>query len=371
MRFLLAFLGFLLLFSCQDGEESSSPLQQYFPVTPSNQQEIVNKYYVHYKAADSYDTRTNIEYQHYQQTKEGGLQLTDYDAGFEMESINSYQFTGAKMIHKERQWYLRGDTIENSILQPVFMDWEQDTTTYQRTEYFDWGERTWLFQQLTQRDTIIEERAAKVFEGSMTLTVLQKEKEEKTYSFRYQKSYVSGIGLFHLEQTSEQGRLKIELVEQLPFKSFSEQANHQLHRVAYIDSDKVLDKDNNLQLCDTQQEIFDYYNGTPDAGFNGGKGALKLALLPKIDSKLLYEESGYLTFRFVINCNGETGWFVTEQADLDFQVKQFPEATIQHLFELIVDLDTWHPTIIRGEARDAYAYLTIKLKDGEITDFLP
>jgi len=368
--YLLLFCGALA--TCQQAEPIGAA-QPYFPSSTTLKQGIANKYYVHYKSKDSYDTRTNITYTLYQSDGTGQLKRTELNAGFDVEQIDQYSFEGSKMILNERQsinWL--GDTIDVKIGPAIHSDWQEDTATIIRMEQWEWGSRTATSQQLSNQNTIILGKPAKQFMGTFKVTALMEEEEEpREHNYEYKKTYVEGIGLFAYEHQSEDATLRMELVEQIPYVTFTKLANHGIQRVAYIDPNEVLDKSSDFQLCDKISKIADYYNGTPDAGFDGGKGALKRQLLPKIDTTKLGKESGYLTFRFVINCKGELGWFKTEQAGLDFQEKEFPKELIQYLYEIIAELDTWHPTIIQEEAQDAYVYLTIKLKDGAIIDFLP
>lgn len=53
------------------------------------------------------------------------------------------------------------------------------------------------------------------------------------------------------------------------------------------------------------------------------------------------------------------------------QEKQFPKETINHLYKVIAELKTWNPCVINQEPRDAYFYLTFRLKNGVIPDILP
>lgn len=142
-------------------------------------------------------------------------------------------------------------------------------------------------------------------------------------------------------------------------------------RVAYIQPETTLDNPTDFTTCFEQQFVNDYYNGDPDAAYNGGKQALLTDILGQLNQESLGDESGYLTFRFIINCEGRAGWFTIEQADLDFMQKQFSPVLVEHLFTILQSLDQWHPTVIRAEERDAYCYLTFKLNHGQLIDLLP
>ncbi len=72
-----------------------------------------------------------------------------------------------------------------------------------------------------------------------------------------------------------------------------------------------------------------------------------------------------------MNCKGEAGRFVTEQADLDFQPKEFNPATVAHCCELLKGLKDWDATHINKETIDAVFYFTFKLRSGVLKDILP
>jgi hypothetical protein len=170
----------------------------------------------------------------------------------------------------------------------------------------------------------------------------------------------------------ERGTTRLELIEQIPFKEFQQRANHGVKRVGYIDPRSVLDQGSDFKLCDKQVKVADYYNGQDKrAQYVGGKKAIWELVNQHLDKSKLFNESGYLTLRFIVNCEGEAGWFTMEEADLDFQPKRFHTETIQHFFEILYQHPNWKPCIIREEARDAYTYITFKLKDGEIIEILP
>ena len=123
--------------------------------------------------------------------------------------------------------------------------------------------------------------------------------------------------------------------------------------------------------CDKSNKILDYYNTTPYAAFKEGNFELKQVVQKNLNTELLNKESGYLVFRFVINCEGEAGWFTTEEYDLDFQPKQFNKSLRSHLLDVLIGTGPWQPGILNGNSRDAYAYISFKLKNGEIIEILP
>jgi hypothetical protein len=125
--------------------------------------------------------------------------------------------------------------------------------------------------------------------------------------------------------------------------------------------------DKNFKTC--KNKIFEYYNSEPDGGYKHGKKALRDSVLRKYSMSI--NESGYLTFRFVVNCEGKGGRYMVIQNDLDFKPKEFDEELTSHLFTITQDLKEWRPVILENESRDYYMYITYKLLDGKIIEILP
>jgi hypothetical protein len=125
--------------------------------------------------------------------------------------------------------------------------------------------------------------------------------------------------------------------------------------------------DKNFKTC--KNKVFEYYNSEPDGGYKHGKKALRDSVLRKYLVSI--NESGYLTFRFVVNCEGKAGRYTVIQNDLDFKPKEFDEELTSHLFTITQDLKEWRPVILENESRDYYMYITYKLLDGKIIEILP
>jgi len=98
---------------------------------------------------------------------------------------------------------------------------------------------------------------------------------------------------------------------------------------------------------------------------------LELSLSDQLEPEKLKGQNGMLAYRFVINCEGKAGRFIFRSYDFDYPAKEFSSTAKAHLLEILLRLKTWQPCVIRSENRDSYAYITFKIKDGEIIDILP
>lgn len=370
-RLLLCLILSITFWSCQQPiEPDLGTAADYLPNAHLLNEGIVNKYYSHYKANDSYDTETNISYRSYQLVKPNELNYNYYNPGFELEVKKSLAFLDDRQLLLREERYFRKDTFSIEIDKPLILNWQNPNGGSEKTATYPWGTRTWINTQESIRDTLIEGQKAKIFEGE-TIYITRYKGDTTKVLAQYQEIYRAGIGLYSQIIQDANGRSEMEVVEQIRMKAFQESANHGRHRIAYIDQNNTLDNPATMKVCGINNRIYDYYNGRASRIYKGGKKAIWEIVQPQLDSEKLGKESGYLTFRFIINCEGEAGYFITEESDLDFKRKQFDSKLVTHFYEMVISMKDFTPTIIQKENVDAYAYLTFKLNDGELIDILP
>ncbi|MEL7220835.1 MAG: hypothetical protein AAGJ93_05915 [Bacteroidota bacterium] len=373
MRPLLILILFAsLLYSCSSTQPSVGEAGKYFPYPEYLEDGLVNKYYFHYQSEDGYEKTTDIRYYQYKQLDEKRLSLSIYDPGFEMTSRLILRMQDEQLLVEDEMRHYRGENLDVQLEQNVYLSWTQDSSQYAATVHYPYGitEQThWV--QTGSRDSLVMERPAKVITRQRQRSYEYPDQDDRSMQTFMTNIYVQGFGLFAGHYIFEEGTATLELIKQMPLSEFEKLSNDVPKRVAYIDPNNTLDAFSDFATCTNKGQIYDYYNGTPDAGYRGGKRGLWEIFNQQVDPVLLGQESGYLTFRFVINCTGEAGWFVTEEVDLDFNIKTFPEATVSHLFAIIREINDWEAAVIREEAVDAYAYLTLKMKDGKIIEILP
>ena len=362
----------LTIYSCQPVKPEFGIAEKYFPSAQKLQDGVVNKYYEHYNSNDNYEASTNVVYHEYRLVRPGVLQLNHYNAGFEMRRQKTYTFQNEKMILNTENFIYYADTVPVEIIEPTSENWSENEAIFEKKmEYISW-KRKWSHRQIGLRDSVIMGKSAKLITSKNVNYFLISSSPDTTFvNFNHTNVYVEDIGLFAYYNADEKGKTRLELIEQMPFSEFKKRANHGKKRVAYINPKNRMDKDSDFAPCHVEHRIVDYYNGSPDAHFVGEKGALWQEILPNLDKTKLHNESGYLTFRFIINCEGKTGYFVTEQADLDYHKKEFHPETVQYFYKMVSELSPFQPAVAMKEKRDAYAYLTFKLKDGKLIELLP
>lgn len=107
-----------------------------------------------------------------------------------------------------------------------------------------------------------------------------------------------------------------------------------------------------------------------DLSFSGEKSALVEQYRSQYNP-VETKESGYITIRFVVNCNGETGRFRLIAMDNDYNVKSFSDDLSMQLFNITQSLKGWDVLKIDNVAYDYVRYLTFKIRNSEIIEILP
>ncbi len=367
----IRFIFFLfLLGSCQKPDLNLGIAEDYYPSADLLLEGIVNKYYVHSKLKDQEDISTHLIYRS-TQVIEDKWYVKEYLPDFSPRFEKQYTFQNQQMILVEEKRFFRNDTLEVTLIKPIAADWKSNGGASERTIHYNSGDRNISSIQSEIRDTSVLGLPAKLFvyEG---LTTDYFPSDTAKILFTSKEIYVEGLGLYDHKYQNKNITQWLELVEQIPLKKFKKMAGIPRHRVAYIDPDQTMDPKESFETCYPIDRIRDYYNGQRISYYEGGKKAILKTVNAQLNEKKTGKESGYLTFRFVVNCKGEAGRIITEQADLDFQRKEFSEITIQHFYEIFQQLNNWiPPRSSREDSVDAYFYLTFKLKDGKIIELLP
>lgn len=128
--------------------------------------------------------------------------------------------------------------------------------------------------------------------------------------------------------------------------------------------------DPNFKVCSPERA--QQYYAFDGMHYEGEKPKIEAHFRNRFKNKPKKGESGWLTIRFVVNCEGRTGWFRVKGVDRTYQPKKFDTAIEQQLLTLTKELNGW---IVgkneAGQAFDYYQYLTFKLEDGRLLEILP
>jgi hypothetical protein len=146
--------------------------------------------------------------------------------------------------------------------------------------------------------------------------------------------------------------------------------NKYLNEVGDIQFDSKID-DPTFKKCNPD-ESFQYYNFSKGFQYKGEKYEILELFknLFKSDLKLLHE-TGYITIRFLVNCEGDTGLFRIQQMNNNYKRIFFNKNTVDTIMSFVKSLNNWPIQEYDGKKVDYYQYLTFKLENGIITEILP
>ncbi|AXT49664.1 hypothetical protein D1818_02070 [Aquimarina sp. BL5] len=371
---LLLFFLCIIGYSCNN---SSDNIERFFIPQDGDNNGIINKYYINIYPKNQQSKKTIIDYSLIEKINDSIYRKERYSPSFQLQSSKQFRIEGKDFIEVNYERYFLADTLIASYPDDRTMTYTtfgKDTVHYRTSLKNKDSLSRNIHQSSTMvKDTIIQNKPAKIVEQNTTNITTFGKIFSDTLQLSSRSIYVQDLGLYSSTLTTDKDVIERILVEQLLPSEFDKLSNHTIKRVGYIDFAQTIDKDKELELCLPHKLIADYYNGGNDrAGFIGGKSNLKKWIYSKLDTKKLNNESGYLTFRFVINCKGIAGKFTTdESADFDYNKKEFSQETVMHLYDILADVKQWEPVIIRNKKRDSYFYVTFILKNGKIQDILP
>ena len=141
------------------------------------------------------------------------------------------------------------------------------------------------------------------------------------------------------------------------------------NQVGDIIFDKNID-DPNFKRCMDKDYGIQYYNDEKGFQYKGEKIEIVQAL-EKLKLSSSEKINGYVTIRFVVNCEGKTGLFRTLQMNENYQQENFDKQFVEKLLNFTQSLTGWLPKEIQGHQLDYYQYLTYKITDGKVSEILP
>ena len=121
--------------------------------------------------------------------------------------------------------------------------------------------------------------------------------------------------------------------------------------------------DSSFKVCD-ETIIFQYYS--VNANYQNGRRAIKKEIWETIEP-LTFETSGYITLRFVINCEGDVGYFRAKTIDSELKTNEFDTDKIKALQKSIANLNHWNAGALNTKTFDSYFVLNFKIENGKIT----
>ncbi|WP_428655279.1 hypothetical protein [Runella sp.] len=95
-----------------------------------------------------------------------------------------------------------------------------------------------------------------------------------------------------------------------------------------------------------------------------------IAFLNQKNTKLA--GSGYVTFQFRVNCEGEMSYVKLMQIDEKYKPKKFKEEVVQSLYEFTKSLKDWKRVKYKNTIPFSYtAFISYKIHHGQIVAIIP
>ncbi|MDO9512542.1 MAG: hypothetical protein Q7J34_12335 [Bacteroidales bacterium] len=123
-------------------------------------------------------------------------------------------------------------------------------------------------------------------------------------------------------------------------------------------------------ICDSNH-IKQYSNFGKGMQIYGEKTKLLDYFSDNFQTSETIEETGYITVRFIVNCQGQSGRFRMYEMDNDFKAKKFAEQISRQILRLTRNFKLWKAAEKEGVYYDYYQYLTFKIENGLIKEILP
>ncbi|WP_103069808.1 hypothetical protein [Aquimarina sediminis] len=146
-------------------------------------------------------------------------------------------------------------------------------------------------------------------------------------------------------------------------------AKKYINYIGYLDPNTTISS-TSFALCGTGK-IEGTHHGLPKLAYKPNKGIFDKTIRSKYQNNE-YTDSGYLNFRFVINCKGEIGRVEIIQMNIDLEETELNSEMIDQLYQLTSESENWNGYTTKDQKPiDYYMYVSYKIIDGEITEILP
>lgn len=139
--------------------------------------------------------------------------------------------------------------------------------------------------------------------------------------------------------------------------------------VGDIQFDEKLD-DKDFKRCNSEKSFsYQYYN-FDDFEYEGEKIEI-IRQFEKLNISSEKNINGYITIRFLINCEGKSGIFRVQQMNSSYKEEILDKKFSENLLNFTKSLKGWKTQEEKEKKVDYYQYLTFKIRDGKVTEILP
>ena len=141
------------------------------------------------------------------------------------------------------------------------------------------------------------------------------------------------------------------------------------HDLGEIPFDEQLD-DINFKVCH-EDITFPFNYGGVGLVYTGEKRELVNTIRDKFKYPKTSGQTGFITIRFIINCEGKAGRFRTTEMGLNLKPKEFNDDLVQQILNITKSLNGWKAYKNNERIWDYQQYLTFKFDNGELKDIMP
>ncbi len=127
--------------------------------------------------------------------------------------------------------------------------------------------------------------------------------------------------------------------------------------------------DPSFKIC-ADRSVYQYYNFGKGLQYKGEKPAIE-EQFKELRINKAAGETGYITIRFIVNCEGKTGRFRVQEMDNNYQSRKFNKSLVARYLGITRQLNGWIPGMDTGYKVDYYQYLTFKIENGALLEILP
>ncbi|WP_036151298.1 hypothetical protein [Maribacter forsetii] len=138
--------------------------------------------------------------------------------------------------------------------------------------------------------------------------------------------------------------------------------------IGYIDPEKAL-LNNTYSLCNNGK-IYRTYNGAGLDAYKNTKRQFRINLANKYSGDS-FTESGYINFRFLVNCDGNPGWFEIVQMNLDLEEKELNSEMVDSLLTFTAMPENWNTLEFREDPGNYYMYISYRIENGKVVEIIP
>ena len=136
-----------------------------------------------------------------------------------------------------------------------------------------------------------------------------------------------------------------------------------------IPFDAKLDNEN-FKVCH-EDITFPFNYGGVGLIYKGEKRELVKTIRDRFTYSEKKGETGFITIRFLINCEGKTGRFRIAEMGIDLKSKKFDANLTNHILDITKSLNGWQAFERNNKTWDYQQYLTFKFEDGVLKEILP